>query len=149
MLERIGKIVLVVVVGLFVLAQFVPYGRNHDNPPVGPEPSWDSARTRALAARACFDCHSNETHWPWYSHVAPVSWLLQHDVDEGRRTVNFSDWSRPYEEASESAQTVIEGEMPPWFYVLLHPPAKLSAEEKNELIAGLEATFGTAPPDGH
>lgn len=144
MLKTILQFVLLGIVVLFVLAQFVPYGRDHENPPVVAEPKWDSPRTRELAVRACFDCHSNETRWPWYSHVAPVSWLLQWDVEEGRRKVNYSEWNRPYEEASESAQTVVEGEMPPWYYLPLHPPAKLSAEEKQELINGLRATFGTA-----
>ena len=65
------------------LFSFVPYGRDHVNPPVGAEPSWDSPETRALARQACFDCHSNETEWPAYSTVAPVSWLIQHDVSEG------------------------------------------------------------------
>jgi hypothetical protein len=61
------------------------YGRDHSNPPVRIEPRWDRARTRELAVRACFDCHSNQTRWPWYSHVAPISWLVQHDVEEGAR----------------------------------------------------------------
>ncbi len=77
----------------FGLLQLVPYGRNHTNPPVAAEPAWASAQTRALAVRACFDCHSNETTWPWYSNVAPVSWLIQRDVDEGRRRLNFSEWN--------------------------------------------------------
>lgn len=142
-LRKVLKILLITLAALLLLIQLVPYGRDHSNPPVVQEPDWDRPRTRELAARACFDCHSNETRWPWYSHVAPASWLLQRDVDEGRRIVNFSEWQRPYEEASESAETVIEGEMPPWFYVILHPPAKLTAEEKNDLVRGLTATFGS------
>jgi len=142
--RKIIKLTLLGTLGLLLLIQVVPYGRDHSNPPVIQEPSWDSPRTRELAVRACFDCHSNETRWPWYAHVAPVSWLLQWDVDEGRRIVNFSEWHRTYEEASESAETVIEGEMPPWYYLPLHPSAKLSSEEKQELIRGLTATFGSA-----
>lgn len=129
-----------VALALFVVAQLVPYGRDHTNPPVVREPAWDAPATRALAVRACFDCHSNQTRWPWYSHVAPVSWLVQRDVDVGRRAVNFSEWNRPGEEAGESAETVLEGEMPPWFYVIPHPDAGLSAEEKRALAAGLAAT---------
>src|SRR5690349_11025724 len=68
---------LLAITGLFLLIQAVPYGRAHTNPPVVSEPHWDSPRTRELAKRACFDCHSNETRWPWYSHVAPMSWVLQ------------------------------------------------------------------------
>lgn len=143
MLRKTLKIILIAVAGLLLLSQLVPYGRDHSNPPAVQEPNWDRPRSRELAVRACFDCHSNETHWPWYSHVAPISWLLQWDVDEGRRIVNFSEWHRPYEEASESAETVIEGEMPLGYYVILHPPAKLTAEEKNDLVRGLTATLGS------
>src|SRR5690348_11375711 len=127
---------------VLVAIQLVPYGRRHTNPPVRVEPQWDAPATRALAVRACYDCHSNETIWPWYSHVAPMSWLAQRDVDEGRRKVNFSEWDRPQKEAPESAKAVREGEMPPWFYVALHPDARLSAEDTRALIGGLEATLG-------
>jgi mono/diheme cytochrome c family protein len=124
------------------LIQAIPYGRHHTNPTVVSEPAWDGARTRELAARACFDCHSNETFWPWYSNVAPVSWLVQRDVDEGRDALNFSDWSRRYEEAGEAAEEVREGGMPPRSFLLLHPTARLTADEQAELARGLEATLG-------
>jgi len=82
----------IVLAGVIVLIaiQLVPYGHAHTNPPVTGDPQWDSPQTRELAKRACFDCHSNETVWPWYSNIAPVSWLIQHDVDEGRSRMNFS-----------------------------------------------------------
>src|SRR5688572_14387259 len=128
---------------VMAVIQLVPYGRDHRNPPVTQEPRWDRPETRALAVRACFDCHSNETVWPWYTHVAPVSWLTQYDVDEGRRTLNYSEWDRGQREANESAKSVRSGEMPPWFYVLPRPHARLTAAERTALIAGLEATFGT------
>jgi mono/diheme cytochrome c family protein len=102
------------------------------------EPDWDRPETRSLAVRACFDCHSNETRWPWYASVAPASWLVQHDVTEGRREVNFSEWNRPQKEARESAKTVRKGEMPPWYY----PWARLSSAERRDLVRGLEATLG-------
>jgi hypothetical protein len=89
-----GKVLRWGAVGVLVLAvliQFVPYGRNHTNPAVIMEPTWDSPQTRQLAVRACYDCHSNETAWPWYTNVAPVSWLTQHDVDDGRHKLNFSE----------------------------------------------------------
>lgn len=66
------------------LRKFVPYGHDHTNPPVTAEPSWDSPRTRELFFTACKDCHSNESHWPWYASVAPASWLVYRDVAEGR-----------------------------------------------------------------
>jgi mono/diheme cytochrome c family protein len=134
---------------LFVLAQAVPYGRSHTNPPVTKEPAWDSPRTRALAARACFDCHSNETKWLWYSNVAPVSWLVQRDVDGGRSALNFSEWDKPQDaSAGDIAEAVRGGGMPPWFYTIIHRNAALSGAEKNDLIAGLNATLAKSPPLG-
>jgi mono/diheme cytochrome c family protein len=127
---------------LLAVAQLVPYGRDHDNPPVAAEPAWDSPATRELARRACFDCHSNETRWPWYSNIAPLSWLIQRDVDEGRDELNWSEWG-PDQEGDESAETLIEGSMPPDSYSLLHPEARLSAQEIDALVAGLVATFGS------
>ena|SRR5215203_5031898 len=96
-------------IGLFVLIKVVPYGHDHRNPPVRAEPAWDSTRTRALAERACFACHGNTTAWPWYSNVAHVSWYVQHDVDEARRKLNFSEWDRPQREAGDAADAVREG----------------------------------------
>jgi len=125
-----------------VTMQFVPYGRDHVNPSVGAEPNWDSPDTRALAKHACFDCHSNGTEWPMYSRVAPVSWLIQHDVFEGRAALNFSEWQRPQEEATEAAEAVLEGEMPPRIYVLIHSHARLSAAEREQLAHGLRRTIG-------
>lgn len=127
---------------MLVLIQLVPYGHGHTNPKVIQEPAWDSPATRELAARACFDCHSNETKWPWYSNIAPISWLVQDHVDEGREYLNFSEWNKTYEEAGEAGETVEEGEMPIPNYLWLHPEAKLSVKEKAALIAGLNATLG-------
>lgn len=148
-MPRSGWKKLLVVAGLaigggLVAAQLVPYGRDHSNPPVTAEPPWDAPGTRALAQRACFDCHSNETRWPWYSNVAPVSWLVQADVDEGRQVLNFSEWTRGYEEAQESGETVRSQEMPPRSYLLLHPEARLSDAERQQLAAGLDTTLGPA-----
>ena len=77
-------IIIGVILVLAVLAQLIPLPLRGHNPAVVAEPKWDSPQTRELAKRACFDCHSNETVWPWYSYVAPVSWLLYRDVTEGR-----------------------------------------------------------------
>lgn len=143
-----GKKVLLTLAGLFVVAQLVPYGRSHDNPPVVQEPAWDSPRTRELAMRACFDCHSNQTTWAWYSNIAPASWLVQHDVDEGRRELNFSDISRHQKHAAEAAEEVQEGEMPPKIYTIMHSEAVLTSAETQELIQGLQKTFGTEGKHG-
>ncbi len=134
---------LAVLVGGFLIIQLVPYGRNHTNPPVQQEPNWDSLETRVLAERACFDCHSNETEWPWYSSVAPVSWLVQRDVEEGRRKVNFSAWGLGVEEEGEElAEVIYESEMPPPIFLLTHPEARLSDAEKEALAQGLLTTAG-------
>jgi hypothetical protein len=134
---------LVALMVLVLAVQFVPYGRDHTNPPVLAEPVWKSAQTRTLFFRACGDCHSNQTTWPWYSNLAPVSWLVQRDVQEGRGDFNVSEWGRPRNKADEAAEAVQKDTMPPWFYIALHPSAKRSPGERQELIAGLIATFGS------
>lgn len=125
---------------LFLAIQVIPYGRNHTNPPVVVEPQWADPETRALARRACFDCHSNETIWPWYSNIAPVSWLVQRDVEEGREKLNFSEWNRRYEETDEMGEVVLEGEMPPPVFLITHPEARLTSEERQALAEGLDRT---------
>lgn len=136
-----GRIVIGGIVGVLLAIQLVPYGRGHENPPVSSEPEWDRPATRELFFRACGDCHSNETVWPWYSQIAPVSWLVQHDVDEGRSYFNVSEWGRPVNHGDEAADLVREEEMPPWFYLPAHPEARLSEAEEASLINGLLATF--------
>jgi mono/diheme cytochrome c family protein len=133
---------------LFVLIQAVPYGRSHTNPPVTKEPAWNSPATRALAKQACFDCHSNETNWKWYTWVAPVSWLTQRDVDGGRASLNFSEWDKPQDGAGDAVEAARSGSMPPWFYPLMHPKANLNASERLQLANGLAATFRLSPPIG-
>lgn len=127
---------------LFVLIQLLPFGRDHTNPPVVQEPAWDSAQTRDLAMRACGDCHSNQSIWPWYSNMAPVSWIVANHVEEARSKLNFSEANRPQRDADEAASIVNEGEMPPAYYTLMHKSARLTAEEKDALVQGLLATFG-------
>ena len=126
---------------LFLAIQLVPYGHDRTNPPVVSEPAWNASATRGLAERACFDCHSNVTNWPAYAQVAPISWLIAHDVAEGREHLNMSDWQRPQKEAHEAAEVVRNGGMPPVQYRLLHPEARLSAAEREQLARGLALTF--------
>ena len=140
MKRAIGILFLVGVLGL-LLIQLVPYGRDHTNPKVVAEPPWDSAKTRATAVIACFDCHSNETKWPWYSNIAPMSWLVQRDVNEGREHMNLSEWTPGQE--SEAAEMVEAGKMPPFQYLLAHPEARLSDADKAAFIQGLSATFNS------
>jgi hypothetical protein len=133
---------LVVVSTTLLVMQIIPYGRDHTNPDTVAEPAWDSQRTRELAERACFDCHSYRTKWPWYSHVAPFSWIVQRNVDNARTIMNFSDWSRSWELSAQAVSSVLGREMPPRTYLLMHPEAVLSDREKIELAYGLQRTFG-------
>jgi len=133
------------VLATLLAIQLVPYGRNHTNPPTTGEPAWDSPATRALAKQACFDCHSNETEWPGYADVAPVSWLIQRDVNEGRAALNFSEWPQhPQKAAREAAEEVREGEMPPVAYALMHGHARLTEADRTRLAAGLATTLGVS-----
>ena len=130
---------------ILLAIQTVPYGKTYTNPPVVKEPLWDSPATRALAKRACFDCHSNETVWPGgYAKIAPFSWLVQYDVDEGRKELNFSDWvgTKEGEQAAKIIKHVNKGDMPPIQYTKMHPEARLSAVEKDALLKWLAATAG-------
>jgi len=130
-----------VLIGLFVCIQLIPVWLLQTNPPVAQEPAWDSPQTRALAQRACFDCHSNETVWPLYSRIAPASWLVTFDVVRARDQMNFSEWNRRNEDAGDIARVITRGEMPPANYLMMHPSARLTDAEKQQLIAGLEASL--------
>ena len=138
----LGRKIALGIVTLLVLIQLVPYGRSHENPPHVKEPAWDSAKTRELAKAACFDCHSNQTVWPWYSHIAPVSWLLQDHVDDGRKHLNFSEFNHPQRDADEAVEMVEKSIMPLKNYTWLHPEARLSDADRDALAKGLEATLG-------
>lgn len=135
--------VVVALAVLLVLMQFVRFvvpDLALDNPPVTQTVAWDSAETRQLFGQACADCHSNETVYPWYSYVAPVGWLVAYDVHEGRSKYNISQDQRG--EGDEMADEIREGGMPLPIYVRMHPEARLTEEQKQTLIRGVEATFG-------
>jgi Haem-binding domain len=144
-MKKAGRIILILLgaaLVLFILIQLIPFGRNHINPPVIGEPNWDSSATRELAKRACFDCHSNETVWPWYSNIAPVSWLVYADVAEGRNRMNFSEWNSNFHpDVNELVGVIQESEMPPFQYLILHPNANLSATDRQALISGLQKSI--------
>ena len=138
------KIVLYVVVGgivLLGLIQLLPIGRDHTNPAVVSEPQWSSPEARALAKEHCFQCHSNETEWPWYSNIAPASWLIQFDVNEGRDKFNFTNWNSNSEELDELTEVIQEGEMPPIQYWIFHPNSHLNDQQKQELIDALNSSI--------
>jgi len=116
----------------FLAFQLVPIDR--ENPPVESEVTAPE-EVREVLARACYDCHSNESRWPWYGYIAPTSWLVAYDIDEARDHMNFSTWNQYDEDEQidmieEVWEEVEEGEMPPFFYTPLHPPAQLDENDR-------------------
>lgn len=135
MIKWIKRFVIALAIALLT-AQMVPVARS--NPPDRKFPE-AAAEVQALLRRSCNDCHSHETQWPWYARVAPVSFLIARDVKEGRKKLNFSRWDsydepRIARKKKEIAKEVGKGNMPPWYYVPLHPAAKLSAEERELIV---------------
>jgi hypothetical protein len=137
MIKKIIGIAILAITALFILIQLVPYGHNHTNPPVTNAAQWSSPEAQAVAERACYDCHSNQTTWPWYSNIAPMSWLVQHDVEDGRRHLNFSQWGQGRQRTRDIPEVLRRGNMPPAVYLILHPDANLSDSEKQLLLQGL------------
>jgi len=141
-MKRTIWIILGIVVLLFVLpAIFTFASGGRTNPPVERQVNWDSPQTRELFYRACADCHSNETKWPWYSVIPPFSALIVRDVNEGREKFNISRMDMG-EDAEEAAEVILEGEMPLPIYTLMHPEARLTDAERQALADGLLRTFG-------
>jgi hypothetical protein len=129
---RIFLRIVVIVLAILVLIQFVPVTRS--NPPVETEIAAPE-NVQAILSRSCYDCHSNKTVWPWYSYVAPVSWLVASDVSGGRQKMNFTTWNRytPDEQVKKVRaiwNQVDRGNMPPWYYLIEHNTARLLADDK-------------------
>jgi hypothetical protein len=150
--KRTFSKVILVLIALFVIIQF--FTVTHDNPPVRADLSV-SVELHDIMKRSCYDCHSNETIWPWYSYVAPSSWLVADDVHGAREHLNFSDWETmsPIDQAEEKKRIwhhVKEDEMPLSQYLMLHPEAKLSDQDKAVIEQWATApapTSETAPAD--
>jgi hypothetical protein len=146
------KIALLAVAGLLIIAQFLQPRRT--NPPVIPSRSLAAhvavpEQVQSILRKSCSDCHSNQTVWPWYGHIAPFSWVITDDVNEGRRHINFQDWEAQegQQQASDHlaaiCKEVRDDGMPlPW-YRIMHPDTKLNSQEKDILCAWSQ-TFG--PP---
>lgn len=136
-IRRIAKWTIAVLTIALVAIQLVPVDRT--NPPVETEvPA--TVEVRSILRRACYDCHSNETVWRWYTRIAPISWLAARDVHEGREALNLSTWNQyttkqQLEKLTESWDEVAEGGMPPWIYLPPHPDARLSADDRAALRA--------------
>jgi hypothetical protein len=115
-----------------VLIQFVPVSRT--NPPVESE-IHAPEKVEGVLSRSCYNCHSNKTVWPWYSYVAPVSWLVSNDVSGARHKVNFTAWNRYTQDEQvtilrEIWKEVQGGDMPPWYYLIKHSEGRLSEDDK-------------------
>lgn len=136
--------VLIVALVVFVAIQLVPVART--NPPALDKVKWDSQQTGDLADRACMNCHSNETRWPWYSYVAPASWLVVLHVDVGRAGFNLSEMNNIPEEklsnlGESCARRTKNGNMPPKDFLILHPEARLTDAEKQQLEDGFKKSL--------
>ncbi|OFZ52417.1 MAG: cytochrome C [Bacteroidetes bacterium RIFCSPHIGHO2_02_FULL_44_7] len=144
--KKIFKRILLVLLLVFIVMQF--FRADRDNPKF--EVSNDfiaitdpPKEIESLLRNACYDCHSNETRYPWYSNVAPISWWLQDHVEEGREHLNFSNWGsfvlkKQNHKLHECAEEVEEGEMPLSSYTLTHGDANLSAKQKKDLAEWFE-----------
>ena len=129
--------VLGALLALVIAIQFVPYGWTHSNPPVIADAPWPDEQSAEIARESCDACHSNETEWPAYSYVAPMSWLVRRDVDSGRDELNFSTWPDDAGELDDSIEQIEEGGMPPSQYTLIHRGAALTEDEQQTLIEAL------------
>ncbi|MCW8803479.1 MAG: heme-binding domain-containing protein [Ignavibacteriaceae bacterium] len=123
---------ILIALGVIIVAiQFIPVDRS--NPPVIQEID-APANVLSILKTSCYDCHSNETNWPWYSYVAPVSFLVAGDVEDGRKRVNFSEWDKYDEKKKEKKmdamiEEVEEGGMPLPKYLITHSEAKMDPEK--------------------
>jgi len=133
-LVRIG----IVGIAVFALIQLVPYGWTHSNPPVVRDAPWPDVESEAIARESCYSCHSNETDWPAYSYVAPMSWLVRADVDKARDEFNFSDWDESGDDADKAFDVIEDGEMPLPRYTMIHRSARLTDAEAQILLAALD-----------
>ncbi len=126
------KILLILLIIILALIQLVPVKKI--NPPITAEIKTTS-EIMSILVKSCYDCHSNQTRWPWYSHIAPVSWLISYHVKEGRGTVNFSEWQilAPDQKnhiKQEILNEINNNEMPIKLYTLLHKDSGLTNDEK-------------------
>lgn len=129
------KTAVIVLIAIFLIAQ--AFRITKSNPPVRVDVGATS-EVSPLLRRACYDCHSNETSWPWYSNVAPVSWLVGSDVSEARSQLNFSEWGNytlheKTQRLKKIAKEVGDGDMPLWYYSLMHSKARLTDAERNQI----------------
>ena len=128
---KIFKIALILMAVILIAIQFIPV--NKTNPPVTTELN-APVEIMSVFKKSCYDCHSNETEWPWYSFVAPVSWIVSGDVKDGRLHLNFSQWGKFSRKdivkmKEEIWEEIERGKMPLGKYIFMHPEAELDQKE--------------------
>jgi hypothetical protein len=141
-MRKTGKYVLGGVAAILVIIQFIPNQlpeTSEDNAGDLIKSGMVSEEVAVIMKAACYDCHSNQTRYPWYSYVAPVSWLVKYDVEEGRKELNFSEWTtapkrRIIKKLEEIGEMVQEGEMPKPVYTLTHRDARLTDQQRELII---------------
>lgn len=149
---RVLKLGVAALVVFLVVAQ--AFRIDKTNPPVTADLQ-APAPLKQVLKRACYPCHSNETVWPWYSDVAPLSWMVAYDVHEGRHELNFSEWgtyqpAQRLKKLKKTGDEVAEGEMPPWYYVYpMHPEARLSAADRDAIAAWVASGLPPSARDSH
>ncbi len=141
------RIVRFILAAVAVLAVIQLIGFAPTNPPITRDVA-APPMTEAVFKRGCYDCHSNETHWPWYAQVAPASWLVHHDVTDGRHHLNFSEWDKYIldsgtliEKLRKIRKTVDRRTMPPWYYAVIHPGARLSDADREAILQWVAASI--------
>jgi hypothetical protein len=130
---RIVNIFLILILFALFVIQFIPVNKTN---PIISEDMRASIEVKNILRNSCYNCHSNETKWPWYSNIAPVSWMIINDVDDARKKMNFSTWDKISFEKKEVLKKDIwdevqQEDMPPTLYTYVHPEAKLGFPQKN------------------
>jgi hypothetical protein len=134
---RDPRMIIIVLILILLVIQTIRVERV--NPPV--QSDFEAKlEIKTLIRGACYNCHSNQTVWPWYSYVAPASWFVAHDVREGRENLNFSEWGALNAKSqgrtlAKIAHKVIEGEMPPWHYTVVHRQGSLTMTNRAQIWA--------------
>lgn len=137
-MTKTKKLIWYSIIGIFILVQLYPSSRPEvtmDNPNDLFKATEVPVEVASMLKAACYDCHSNESVYPWYTSIAPVKWLIYRDINVGREELNFSDWASMSKmdmagALDEISGAVLDGEMPMKIYPLTHPDAKLSEEDR-------------------
>lgn len=144
--KKIGIVLLIAL----ILSQFIRI--DNTNPPIESSTEFSTITNApeeiiTILKTSCYDCHSNEVNYPWYTNVAPISWWIKHHIKEGSQHLNFSIWGtysekRKDKKLKECVEMIEEGEMPMTSYTIMHEEAKLSSEQKEKLMSWFKSLRG-------